>query len=183
MSKRSWLSTYATTLFLLAAVVGFSTPAKTATIGFDPSVLDFGSVAIGNTSGGLSSTVTVSLGSGQSLASLTFSFLSNPSNVFAVVQNTCPGSSSSSFTCGVEIDFSPASLGIANGTYGANYSFSDISGGSTVVTLGRVLLSVTGIGSAATTAPLPAALPLFATGLGALGLFGWRRKRKAQATA
>jgi hypothetical protein len=31
--------------------------------------------------------------------------------------------------------------------------------------------------------PLPAALPLFATGLGALGLLGWRRKRKAQAAA
>ena len=31
------------------------------------------------------------------------------------------------------------------------------------------------------TTPLPAALPLFATGLGALGLLGWRRKRKAQA--
>lgn len=29
--------------------------------------------------------------------------------------------------------------------------------------------------------PLPAALPLFATGLGALGLFGWRRKRKSTA--
>jgi phospholipase/lecithinase/hemolysin len=29
--------------------------------------------------------------------------------------------------------------------------------------------------------PLPATLPLFATGLGALGLLGWRRKRKAQA--
>jgi hypothetical protein len=27
--------------------------------------------------------------------------------------------------------------------------------------------------------PLPAALPLFASGLGALGLLGWRRKRKA----
>jgi len=27
--------------------------------------------------------------------------------------------------------------------------------------------------------PLPAALPLFATGLGALSLLGWRRKRKA----
>jgi hypothetical protein len=26
--------------------------------------------------------------------------------------------------------------------------------------------------------PLPAALPLFATGLGVMGLFGWRRKRK-----
>jgi hypothetical protein len=29
--------------------------------------------------------------------------------------------------------------------------------------------------------PLPTALPLFATGLGGLGLLGWRRKRKAQA--
>ena len=33
------------------------------------------------------------------------------------------------------------------------------------------------------TVPLPAALPLFATGLGGLGLLGWRRKRKAQAVA
>jgi hypothetical protein len=31
--------------------------------------------------------------------------------------------------------------------------------------------------------PIPAALPLFATGLGALGLFGWRRKKKAAALA
>jgi hypothetical protein len=31
--------------------------------------------------------------------------------------------------------------------------------------------------------PLPATLPLFATGLGALGLRGWRRKRKALAVA
>jgi hypothetical protein len=32
-----------------------------------------------------------------------------------------------------------------------------------------------------TAVPLPAALPLFASGLGALGLLGWRRKRKALA--
>jgi hypothetical protein len=31
--------------------------------------------------------------------------------------------------------------------------------------------------------PLPAALPLFATGIGGLGLLGRRRKRKAQAIA
>ena len=31
--------------------------------------------------------------------------------------------------------------------------------------------------------PLPAALPLFAGGLGALGLLGWRRKRNAKAVA
>jgi len=30
--------------------------------------------------------------------------------------------------------------------------------------------------------PLPAALPLLATGLGAIGLLGWRRKRKNGAT-
>jgi hypothetical protein len=33
------------------------------------------------------------------------------------------------------------------------------------------------------TTPLPAALPLFAGGLGALGLLGWRRKKKAAALA
>jgi hypothetical protein len=31
--------------------------------------------------------------------------------------------------------------------------------------------------------PLPAALPLFATGIGGLGMLGWRRKRRAQAVA
>jgi hypothetical protein len=41
------------------------------------------------------------------------------------------------------------------------------------------------VGSAATPAgaPLPAALPLFATGLGAFGLLGWRRKKKSAALA
>jgi hypothetical protein len=33
------------------------------------------------------------------------------------------------------------------------------------------------------TTPLPAALPLFASGVGALGLLGWRRKRKNAARA
>ncbi len=43
----------------------------------------------------------------------------------------------------------------------------------------NVLGNINSVSSAAT--PLPAALPLFATGLGALGLFGWRRKRKPSA--
>ncbi len=34
----------------------------------------------------------------------------------------------------------------------------------------------------ATTTPLPGALPLFTTGLGALGLLGWRRKRATRLT-
>ena len=36
-------------------------------------------------------------------------------------------------------------------------------------------------GPAVSETPLPAALPLFATGLGALGLLGWRRKQKKSA--
>ena len=35
----------------------------------------------------------------------------------------------------------------------------------------------------ASTTPIPAAFPLFASGLGFLGLFGWRRKRKKAALA
>ena len=43
----------------------------------------------------------------------------------------------------------------------------------------EAILGVNGIFVSGT--PLPAALPLFATGLGALGLIGWRRKRKVVA--
>jgi hypothetical protein len=35
------------------------------------------------------------------------------------------------------------------------------------------------LGVPPSTVPLPATLPLFATGLGALGLLGWRRKKAA----
>ena len=43
----------------------------------------------------------------------------------------------------------------------------------------RVVVS----GEVVATTPLPAALPLFATGLGVMGLLGWRRKRKAALAA
>ena len=55
--------------------------------------------------------------------------------------------------------------------------------------LGRISTSNFGYNSTmagdwtVTATPIPTTLPLFATGLGALGLLGWRRKRKAQATA
>ena len=48
---------------------------------------------------------------------------------------------------------------------------------------GEQSCTVSTSGLVAATTPLPAALSLFATGLGAMGLFGWRRKRKAQAVA
>jgi hypothetical protein len=45
------------------------------------------------------------------------------------------------------------------------------------------LVTASEAGGGIGTVPLPAALPLFATGLGALGLLGWRRKKKAAALA
>jgi hypothetical protein len=54
--------------------------------------------------------------------------------------------------------------------------------GSQVFMIGLDDVSVTGPDIAGTT-PIPGALPLFASGLGALGLLGWRRKRKAAAVA
>ena len=46
-------------------------------------------------------------------------------------------------------------------------------------TIQEVIAPITGLESTFTSqTPIPAALPLFATGLGALGLLGWRRKRK-----
>ena len=68
--------------------------------------------------------------------------------------------------------FSPGflSTGSLTFTYSGNGQF-----GSGVINL--VAAQPTGTGNNSTT-PLPAALPLFATGSGLLGFLGWRRKRK-----
>jgi len=58
---------------------------------------------------------------------------------------------------------------------GANVTYVAL-GGSTIALGVPVSFEVNAV-------PLPAALPLFATGLGALGLLGWRRKKKAAALA
>ena len=44
-------------------------------------------------------------------------------------------------------------------------------------------IAFSSLGPAVNETPIPAALPLFATGLGALGLLGWRRKKKTAALA
>ena len=54
--------------------------------------------------------------------------------------------------------------------------------GSTLESVAAVARANAPIGSGlVSTIPLPGALPLFATGLGTLGLLSWRRKRKAAA--
>ena len=71
-------------------------------------------------------------------------------------------------------------------TDGGQFQFSNLGlDGELINTDGDIqLVSGSQIGTQAgfvtplSSTPLPAALPLFATGLGAMGLFGWRRKRK-----
>jgi hypothetical protein len=53
------------------------------------------------------------------------------------------------------------------------------SSGKLLNLVGNVEIAI-GPGDPPGTTPLPAALPLFAGGLGVLGLLGWRRKRKAK---
>jgi hypothetical protein len=115
-------------------------------------------------------------------------------------------SSSVSFTANTYTNFTSSSLTASNfdeicvvscgtGNFGnvisptANPNFS--SSGS-LITLGVVTVGQYANGSATSyfdnldmditytpnPTPVPAALPLFASGLGAMGLFGWRRKRK-----
>jgi hypothetical protein len=75
------------------------------------------------------------------------------------------------------------------GTNQARFDFFADASGNTFNGAGSALITTTNptfieAGNSTTTltstTPLPAALPLFATGLGALGLLGWRRKRKAR---
>jgi hypothetical protein len=80
--------------------------------------------------------------------------------------------------CGSNFACSVADLAFSRGIFYLAAGDHSISG----------IATISGAGSGAgafivSTVPLPAALPLFATGLGAMGLLGWRRKKKAQAAA
>ena len=90
--------------------------------------------------------------------------------------------------------FDPSTLLPHNGDQAAADTNGYITFSSPGLTVASLVLGSTGvafeldnvfgvISSQASTTPLPATLPLFATGLGALGLMGWRKKRKAAVLA
>lgn len=61
--------------------------------------------------------------------------------------------------------------------------FDDAAGGRTDHDYDDMIVKLTfaaSVGEEAAATPLPAALPLFAAGIGALGLLGWRRKRRGE---
>jgi hypothetical protein len=71
-----------------------------------------------------------------------------------------------SFTMGITIGINGWAYGTGSSTW-----YSQDSYGNTLTSSGTATIS-------ASATPLPAALPLLASGLGALGVVGWRRKKK-----
>ena len=110
----------------------------------------------------------------------------NPTSVFSNQNTLVVGFTDE--TVGTDIlDTSSAAFA----SYALSTSIGPITGSSAISTgasfptsVGTLTLSSAGDATfTAVVTPLPAALPLFVTGLGALGLLGWRRKKKAAALA
>jgi hypothetical protein len=84
-----------------------------------------------------------------------------------------------STVCNFDVTFKPTSLGVRNAFLGLEFFEENEEG---VFDRARAFIPLTGLGVEGTaTTPLPAALPLFAGGLGAIGLLARRRKQKREA--
>ena len=102
------------------------------------------------------------------LLSLTFG---GPSIAGVFLESIMPGGINQTTVFGFDLDL----LGITAGAIVAGNVFFTINGNTPDIA------EIAAIDSGTTVVPLPAALPLFAGGLGLLGLIGWRRKRVATA--
>jgi hypothetical protein len=152
------------------AVGGFSATANASTVTYD--------IVLTQTAGTLLLTQT------DFTASASFSLPANFSGT-----ETIDGVG---FTIGTQIFTSNLTVQATNGVINNVFAFSGTANGDTLVVgvnsfnLFGAHIPSTDVGSVSITpaaTPLPAALPLFATGLGALGLLGWRRKRTARSLA
>jgi hypothetical protein len=86
-----------------------------------------------------------------------------------------------STTCVVDVSFAPTTSGsFSDELFFGPQELDTATGVLGNPIISEVNLSGTGVAAVSNT-PLPATLPLFATGLGALGLLGWFRKRKTHA--
>jgi hypothetical protein len=113
-------------------------------------------------------------GAGPNLLSASWSFTAAAQGSSALVINAGTGLD---FSGTVEDSFDTFSQAIAT-TVGQSYTL-DFLFSTNGDPPSELVATASG---ASVTTPLPAALPLFAGGLGALGLLGWRRKRKAMAS-
>jgi hypothetical protein len=109
----------------------------------------------------------------------------------AFPQNGTPNDNHLLPTGSPALDFNGISFSLASGDdiniYWNNITYVSYCDGTSPSTVCNPLIPFTigtfAVTSVNSTTPLPAALPIFATGLGALGLLGWRSKRKRKLAA
>jgi hypothetical protein len=120
----------------------------------------------------------------DSVSSLTFSFSPNSGNFTQLLDALSPTISAdlSRGTVLSQVDFTTALSPSLLETFAfQNVLFADVTIMGATEPSENVSFRFESETTSTNATPLPAGLPLFATGLGALGLLGWRRKRKAGA--
>ena len=165
--------------FAIVLAVYLSMAASASAVTFNPTPpqsYDFGDVLIGDTAT-ISYSASWYYSSGESGGSAVA--LVSTSNIFgfmiANTSNACE--SGPNIDCTWDLTFTPYFEGPSSfHLKGGLITFTSDAGSG-------ALLGISLFGNGISATPLPAALPLFATGLGAMGLLGWRRKRKAKAAA
>jgi hypothetical protein len=127
----------------------------------------------------------------NAVGTATLSFPSVPGEPSSIDVTGQTNSSSSFFDFSIDKGngvFVPLETGV---NFGSGFNTITLASFIDLGTTDRLMITNSGTGNiggqisalGVTLVPLPAALPLFATGLGALGLIGWRRKKKAAAVA
>jgi len=154
---------------LVAAALLSVSRAAAATINSTPNPIAFGGVTIGSTDT-IEATATFTPDAGFTLLTWVLGSTSAPFSNSILSSPT--GNCVSTPTCIVDVSFSPTTTGLFTGAVAFTALETNGLGGFNAAT---DAIPISGMG-----VPLPAALPLFGTGLGALGLLGWRKKRKAR---
>jgi len=162
-------------LSILAATVLLSvsqlSPVTAATISVSPDPVAFGNVTVGTTDT-IPITATLTPDTGQNAFGW---FFNAPLGPFSATASSSPvGNCGNDLTCVIDVSFAPTTK--ESFSTELTLFVQELSSPTTVQQ--NVLLDGMGVVRVSST-PLPATLPLFASGLGALGLLGWRRKRKA----
>lgn len=168
-----------------------ATLASAATVSQSTSSFDFGLVAVGSQSTLLSVQFDVILGPDENFTSASWfvpSGFEDPSFRVGPVS----GCTSSDLSCTVSYFFAPYNLLPAfrfsthSPLTAVFFSMGNESGGHIDVSINHtysIALRGTGYEPSISAAPIPPSIALFASGLSALGLLGWRRKRKKAAAA
>ncbi len=150
---------------------------RAATIATNIGTVHFGNVGVGSPPVPSFFDLATMVEAGESVVSASFDFSGDLAH-FIYSQTLFACESPGGGVCDFEIDFDPLSVGFKQLTltYVINFVI-PIETGKTF----SDSINFQGVGTQLNAVPLPAALPLFAGGLGLLGLIGWRRKRMAAA--